>query len=142
MTRTRALAAATAVALTLPLAAPANAQAGIFELSSGSSLGSSKHDYWMDPNDPSIDVPAQTPLGSAYTGSAPLSIALGIAIPLVALQLLIDASPTLRQLVDDSAAFYGLDFLPGSSEGDRIFPVDVWLEQAKIMQARLAERTN
>ena len=87
---TRACAAGIAVALPLAApAAPANAQAAIFELSSGSSRGSSEHNYRIDPNDPSIQVPDQPALGSAYTGAAPVSLALAVVIPLVTAQFIV-----------------------------------------------------
>ena len=65
------------------------------------------------------------------TGIAPISLALAAILPLAAAQLLIDVSPTLRQAVDNAAASYGLEYLPGSSEGNRIFDVQTWREQAR-----------
>ncbi|WP_342318756.1 hypothetical protein [Corynebacterium mayonis] len=47
-------------------------------LSSGSSSGSSGNKDNLPPNVP--QPPAQTPLGSAYTGSAPLSLAIAAGI--------------------------------------------------------------
>lgn len=116
---------------------PAHAQAGIFELSSGSSKGSSKIDYEKDPNDPSIDVPKKTPLGSAYTGSAPLSIALAVGLTALAVQLVVDAVPPLRQAVDDAARAAGLEWVPGSSEGNRIFDVPAWITFAQKLQGNV-----
>lgn len=88
---------------------------------------SSDRDYRFDPDNPPAhiakQVPDQTPLGSAYTGSAPLTITLAIATTLVVAQLIVDLTPPLRQAVDDAAAQLGLAHLPGSSQGNRIFEI-------------------
>ena len=86
---------------------------------------SSNRDYRFDPDNPPANiaeqVPDQTPLGSAYTGSAPVTITLAIAATLVVAQLIVDLTPPLRQAVDDAAAQLGLAHLPGSSQGNRFF---------------------
>lgn len=121
-------------------AAPATAQTAIFELSSGSSRGGSNIDYQMDPNDPSVQVPEQAPLGSAYTGSAPLSIALAVGLTAVAVQLVVDSVPQLRAAVDDVARSAGLEWVPGSSEGNRIFDVPAWIAVAQNLAVPGAPR--
>lgn len=115
-----ATAAATAAALALPLAAPT---APVAHAAPGSSGSSSAGEYRIDPNDPSIDVPERAPLGSAYTGIAPITFALAAGLTFTAVLVLIDATPALRQAVDNLAAQAGLSHLRGSSEGNRIFDV-------------------
>ena len=95
---------------------------------------SSARDYQMDPNDPSIQTPDKPALGSAYTGSAPLSITLAVLATAAAVQLIVDSVPQIRQAVDDAAAAAGLQWVPGSSEGNRIFDVPAWIAFAQNFQ--------
>lgn len=123
-TATALTATALSAALASTLAAtPASAQNGLGEVITASSHGSSQPsagDY-RDPGD--FTVPPQPALGSIYSGSAPLTIGLAIAATAALGQLLIDATPALRQSVDQLAAQAGLQWAPGSSEGNRIFDV-------------------
>ncbi|WJZ06541.1 hypothetical protein CGLAUT_00060 [Corynebacterium glaucum] len=136
-TRMKTAAAATAVTVVLAtgtvaavaavtIAPAASAQTAALELSSAlsSTRGSSDRDYRLDPDNPGVDVPKQTPLGSAYTGIAPISLALALAAAAAALQVIVDATPPLRQAVDNAAAQFGLSQVAGSSEGNRIIDVD------------------
>lgn len=88
---------------------------------------SSNRDFRFDPDNPPAhiaeQVPEQSPLGSAYTGSAPVTITLAVAATLVVAQLIVDLTPPLRQAVDDAAAQLGLAHLPGSSQGNRFFEI-------------------
>lgn len=133
MKRVATAAFALAVSASAVTVTPAHAQTAIFELSSGSSRNNSKIDYQMDPNDPSIQVPEKTPLGSAYTGNAPVSIALAVGLTAVAVQLIVDSVPQLRTAVDDAARSAGLEWAPGSSEGNRIFDVPAWIAFAQSL---------
>ncbi|CAM3178248.1 hypothetical protein [Corynebacterium gottingense] len=129
--RKRSLAALTAAALAI--AVPAPAHAGVSELSSGSSTsssGSSKIPEGKVPAD-GPQVPEQPPLGSAYTGSAPISLTIAALATFVSVQLLIDAIPPLRQAVDQVANQAGLSHVYGSSEGNRIFDVPAWIKAAE-----------
>lgn len=137
MKNTSAVAVSATLAAVLaitPVHAAAQSAAG--ELSSGSSTSSSSSDkdYQRDPNDPSIQTPAKPALGSAYTGSAPLSLTLAVLATAAAVQLIVDSVPQIRQAVDDAAASAGLSWVPGSSEGNRIFDVPAWIEMAKNFQ--------
>lgn len=137
--RKRSLAALTAAALAF--AVPAPAHAGVAELSSGSSTsssGSSKVPEGEVPEDGS-KVPEQPALGSAYTGSAPLSLGIAAAATFIAVQLLIDATPPLRQAVDDIAKQAGLQGVYGSSEGNRIFDVPAWIAMAEEFAGQLPQ---
>lgn len=92
----RAASALLAAALTCTVApGPAHAQSAAAELLTGSSRGSSKAPE--HPNPESLDVPAPPALGSAYTGSAPLTIALALAAAAAVGLLVVDATPSLRQ---------------------------------------------
>lgn len=128
--RKRSLAALTALALAATVPAPAHA--GVTELSSAGSSGSSssKVPEGKVPED-GPKVPEQPALGSAYTGSAPLSLGIAAAATFIAVQLLIDATPPLRQAVDDIAKQAGLSGVYGSSEGNRIFDVPAWIALAE-----------
>lgn len=129
-------AAALSAALASTLAAPpAQAQNGLGEVLAASSRGSSQPPAggYRDPGD--FTVPPQPALGSAYSGSAPLTIGFAIAATAVLGQLLIDATPALRQAVDQLAAQAGLQWAPGSSEGNRIF--DIPAAQAALQHAQL-----
>ena len=87
----RAASALLAAALTCTaFPGPAHAQSAV-----GSSWGSSKAPEY--PNPESLDVPAPPALGSAYTGSAPLTIALALAAAAAVGLLVVDAAPSLRQ---------------------------------------------
>lgn len=137
--KTRSLAALTAAALAI--AVPAPAHAGVTELSSGSSSsssGSSKVPEGQVPED-GPKVPEQPALGSAYTGSAPLSLGIAAAATFIAVQLLIDATPPLRQAVDDIAKQAGLQGVYGSSEGNRIFDVPAWIKMAEEFAGQLPQ---
>ncbi|CAM4358391.1 MULTISPECIES: hypothetical protein [Corynebacterium] len=115
------------------LAVPTAAHAGITELSSGSSTssaGSSKVPEGKVPAD-GPQVPEQPPLGSAYTGSAPISLTIAALATFVSVQLLIDAIPPLRQAVDQIANQAGLSHVYGSSDGNRIFDVPAWIKAAE-----------
>lgn len=72
-----------------------------------------------------IQTPEKPALGSVYTGSAPLSITLAVLGIAAATQLIVDSVPPLRQAVDNAAAAAGLQWAPGSSEGNRIFDVQL-----------------
>lgn len=72
-----------------------------------------------------IQTPEKPALGSVYTGSAPLSITLAVLATVAATQLIVDSVPPLRQAVDNAAAAAGLQWAPGSSEGNRIFDVQL-----------------
>ena len=76
-------------------------------------------------------VPEQPPLGSAYTGSAPISLTIAALATFVSVQLLIDAIPPLRQAFDQVANQAGLSHVYGSSEGNRIFDVPAWIAAAE-----------
>lgn len=139
--RTAAVTSAATVALTagavIGVAAPvASAQTAALELSSAlsSTGGSSDLDYRLDPDNPGVDVPKQTPLGSAYTGIAPVSLAIALAAVASALQVIVDITPPLRQAVDTAAAQLGLSQVPGSSEGNRIIDVDRALAQLDALR--------
>lgn len=139
MKNTSAVAVSATLAAVLaitPVHAAAQSAAG--ELSSGSSTSSSSSGdnkrYQMDPNDPSIQTPDKPALGSAYTGSAPISLTLAVLATAAAVQLIVDSVPQIRQAVDDAAAAAGLAWVPGSSEGNRIFDVPAWIEMAKNFQ--------
>lgn len=96
--RTTIALTATALAAALTCTAapgPAHAQSAAGELLTGSSRGSSKAPE--HPNPESLDVPAPPALGSAYTGSAPLTIALALAAAAAVGLLVVDATPSLRQ---------------------------------------------
>lgn len=126
----KSTAVAASAALTIVMAgAPVQAVAQ----SSGSS-DSRALDYQMDPNDPSIQTPDKPALGSAYTGSAPLSITLAVLATAVSVQLIVDSVPQIRQAVDNAAVAAGLEWAPGSSEGNRIFDVPAWLAYAQSFQ--------
>lgn len=137
--RERTLAALTAAALAI--AVPAPAHAGVTELSSGSSTsssGSSKVPEGQVPED-GPKVPEEPAFGSAYTGSAPLSLGIAAAATFIAVQLLIDATPPLRQAVDDIAKQAGLQGVYGSSEGNRIFDVPAWIAMAEEFAGQLPQ---
>lgn len=136
--RKRSLAALTAAALAF--AVPAPAHAGVAELSSAGSSGSgsSKVPEGQVPED-GPKVPEQPALGSAYTGSAPLSLGIAAAATFIAVQLLIDATPPLRQAVDDIAKQAGLQGVYGSSEGNRIFDVPAWIAMAEEFAGQLPQ---
>lgn len=96
-------AAALAAALTCTAApGPAHAQSAAGELLTGSSRGSSTAPE--HPNPESLDVPAPPALGSAYTGSAPLTIAIALALTAGAGLLVVEATPPLREARDQLAA--------------------------------------
>lgn len=139
--RLRTAAVATAVTAALAagaftVAPAASAQTAALELSSAlsSTRGSSDRDYRLDPDNPGVDVPKQTPLGSAYTGIAPVSLAIALAATVAALQVIVDVTPPLRQAVDNAAAQFGLSQVPGSSEGNRIIDVDRALAQINALR--------
>ena len=124
MKQSAAAALAAAAALTGTAAAhptPAHAEPAIFELFSGSSLGSSKPDYYPD-YDKGIEVPAKRPLESSYTGNAPISLGIAVLATLATIQVIVDFVPPVRAAVDDIAAQLNLAQVPGSSEGNRIIP--------------------
>lgn len=132
-----AVTAALAAGAVIGVAAPAaSAQTAALELSSAlsSTRGSSDRDYRLDPDNPGVDVPKQTPLGSAYTGIAPVSLAIALAATVAALQVIVDVTPPLRQAVDSAAAQFGLSQIPGSSEGNRIIDVDRTLAQINALR--------
>ncbi|WP_165164742.1 hypothetical protein [Corynebacterium qintianiae] len=112
MKKYTALAVSSALALTL-LSAP----------SAGASFGSSSP-VLREPAEGEMKFePAEQPaLGSAYTGSAPLSLLLAALSIGVVAKLLTDNIPVLRQGLDDIAASVGLAGAPGSSEATRSFP--------------------
>lgn len=118
-----ALAAAIALTGTAVAATPAHAEPAIFELFSGSSLGSSKPDYYPD-YDKGIEVPEKRPLESSYTGNAPISLGIAVLATLATIQVIVDFVPPVRAAVDDIAAQLNLAQVPGSSEGNRIIPAD------------------
>lgn len=64
-------------------------------------------------------MPAQPPLGSAYTGSAPLSLVLAGVATWAAAKLTVDNVPALRTAIDDAAAAAGMSHLPGLSTQTR-----------------------
>lgn len=101
MKKTTSIVAALAVSTSLVVAPSANAQ---------------------EPN-MNYQPPAQTVTGSAYTGSAPISLllaALGVA---AVAKLITDNVPELRQAVDDLAAQVGMSGVWGSSEATRTQPL-------------------
>ena len=110
-----------ATALAIP--APAFAQTAISQLSSTSSTGSSKPDYYPD-YDKDISVPEKRPLESSYTGNAPISLGIAVLATLATIQVIVDFVPPVRAAVDDIAAQLYLAQVPGSSEGNRIIPAD------------------
>lgn len=116
-----ALTAATLAATALVTPAPAFAQTAIAQLSSTSSTGSSKPDYYPD-YDKGIEVPEKRVFEGSYTGSAPLSLAIALGATALSLQLIVDFVPPIRAAVDDLAAQFNLTHVPGSSEGNRIIP--------------------
>lgn len=116
-----ALTAAALAATALAIPAPAFAQTAISQLSSTSSTGSSKPDYYPD-YDKDISVPEKRPLEGSYTGSAPLSLAIALSATALSVQLIVDFVPPIRAAVDDLAAQFNLTQVPGSSEGNRIIP--------------------
>lgn len=64
-------------------------------------------------------VPAPPALGSAYTGSAPLSLVLAGLASWATAKLAVDNVPALRTAVDDAAAAAGMSHLPGLSPQTR-----------------------
>lgn len=70
---------------------------------------------------PTVTPPKQPPLGSAYTGSAPVSLTIAALLTLLVGQVIVDAVPPLRAAVDDLARQAGLSGVMGSSQGNRIF---------------------
>ena len=118
-----ALTAATLAAATLaPVAVAASAQdTAISQLSSTSSTGSSKPDYYPD-YDKGIEVPDKRVFEGSYTGSAPISLGIALSATALSLQLIVDFVPQIRTAVDDLAAQFNLTQVPGSSEGNRIIP--------------------
>ena len=136
MRRATALACALALAVSAGVvAAPANAQTSLGELSSGSSTSSKNDiDFERDPDNPGVDVPPQTPTGSVYTGSAPITIGLAVALTALAVQLAVDSIPPIRQAVDDAARAAGLEWVYGSSAGNRIFDIPAFLNMVQNFQ--------
>lgn len=112
-------AALAATALVTP--APAFAQTAISQLSSTSSTGSSKPNYYPD-YDKGIEVPDKRAFEGSYTGSAPLSVAIALGATALTVQAIVDFVPPIRAAVDDLAAQFNLTQVPGSSEGNRIIP--------------------
>ncbi len=121
MKKTTAIAALTAAALCAGAAAPAYAQSAATELSSGSSKGSSKPNYY-DPLPQHPAPPEKRPLEGSYTGIAPISLTIATLATALAVQLIVDFVPPVRAAVDDAAAQLGLSWVAGSSEGNRIIP--------------------
>ncbi|UUA87294.1 hypothetical protein [Corynebacterium pseudogenitalium] len=70
---------------------------------------------------PTVTPPKQPPLGSAYTGSAPVSLTIAALLTLLVGQVIVDAVPPLRAAVDDLARQAGFSGVMGSSQGNRIF---------------------
>ncbi|MDK8364653.1 hypothetical protein [Corynebacterium sp. UMB10119B.1] len=70
---------------------------------------------------PTVTPPKQPPLGSVYTGSAPVSLTIAALLTLLVGQVIVDAVPPLRAAVDDLARQAGLSGVMGSSQGNRIF---------------------
>ena len=70
---------------------------------------------------PTVTPPKQPPLGSVYTGSAPVSLTIAALLTLLVGQVIVDAIPPLRAAVDDLARQAGLSGVMGSSQGNRIF---------------------
>lgn len=102
MKKTTSIVAALAVSASLAVAPNANAQ---------------------ETPEMNYQPPAQTATGSAYTGSAPISLllaALGVA---AVAKLITDNVPELRQAVDDLAAQVGMSGVWGSSEATRTQPL-------------------
>ena len=116
-----AFTAAALAATALATPAPAVAQTAISQLSSTSSTGSSKPNYYPD-YDKGIEVPDKRAFEGSYTGSAPLSLAIALAATALTVQIIVDFVPPIRAAVDDLAAQFNLTHVPGSSEGNRIFP--------------------
>lgn len=137
MKKTATLACVAAICLSGALTPDAHAQTASTELSSGSSKNRGNIDYERDPNDPNIKVPPKSPTGSAYTGSAPLSLGLAFGLTILALQIAVDAIPPLRQAVDDAAEEAGLSWVHGSSAGNRIFDFPAWAKMAQQLQANM-----
>lgn len=113
MTKCTVVASATALSLPLAGAPSASAQSAATELSStssGSSGASASSDKHNAPQ--GVDVPEPTPLGSAYTGSAPLSIGLAVAVVGLLGAILVNGVPVLTgmQLPDLQKAI--ADLLP------------------------------
>ena len=108
-----AVAAATALSLSLAGAPSASAQSAATELSStssGSSGASASSDKHNAPE--GVDVPEPAQLGSDYTGSAPLSIGLAVAVIGLLGAILVNGVPVLTgmQLPDLQKAI--ADLLP------------------------------
>ena len=116
-----AFTAAALAATALATPAPAVAQTAISQLSSTSSTGSSKPNYYLD-YDKGIEVPDKRAFEGSYTGSAPLSLAIALAATALTVQIIVDFVPPIRAAVDDLAAQFNLTQVPGSSEGNRIIP--------------------
>lgn len=116
--------AALSAAALLAAPSPAFAQdTAISQLSSTSSTGSSKPNYRPD-YDKGLNPPEKRPLEGSYTGSAPISLAIAFAATAVAVQLIVDFVPQAREAVDNLAEQFNLTHVPGSSEGNRIFPAE------------------
>lgn len=114
--------AALAAAALFAAPTPAIAQdTAISQLSSTSSTGSSKPDYYPD-YDKGIEVPDKRAFEGSYTGSAPISLALALLATAAVAQAIVDFVPPVRAAVDDLAAQFNLEWAPGSSEGNRIIP--------------------
>lgn len=122
MKHIRVIVATAAAASLVAGTAPAFAQSAVRELSSGSSGGSSKPQYYEPA--PKLAVPEKRAFEGAYTGSAPLSLALAALSTAAAIQLIVDFVPPVRAAVDDVAAQLGLTHVVGSSEGNRIIPAE------------------
>ena len=120
----KSAAAFTAVALAataLATPAPAVAQTAISQLSSTSSTGSSKPNYYPD-YDKGIEVPDKRAFEGSYTGSAPISLTLALLTTAAVAQIIVDFVPQAREAVDQAARQFNLEWVPGSSEGNRIIP--------------------
>lgn len=114
--------AALAAAALLAAPSPAFAQeTAISQLSSTSSKSSSKPDYYPD-YDKGIEVPEKRALEGSYTGSAPISLAIALLSTVAVAQIIVDFVPQAREAVDNVAKQFNLEWVPGSSEGNRIIP--------------------
>lgn len=110
----------TAAALTVPVSASAQ-ETAISQLSSTSSKGSSKPDYYPD-YDKGIEAPEKRALEGSYSGSAPISLTIALLTTVAVAQIIVDFVPQAREAVDNVAKQFNLEWAPGSSEGNRIIP--------------------
>lgn len=123
MKKTATAATAIAVAVAATTALPAHAEPAITQLSTAlGSSGSSKPNY--DNLDSVEGSPDKRLFEGSYTGSAPISLTIAFVATAVAIQAIVDFVPPVREAVDKYAEQFNLQHVPGSSEGNRIFPAE------------------